>query len=286
VGSVLQFILDCKDIYEKVKDIKSLKNNGDIKAKYGADVKKQMATTITTDVFSMSAAVANFTNSSAALANSVQAISNISQIAQGAGAYASGVGSLLGAVQTVRAARQAVKSKRRLVLLKALKKKAMDKQGQTHLLDKDTQRLLGFAVRKAHRKWGIKTATAVTASVSCAGSTALLLTMAVLGATNIWNPIGWGFCIAASITGAGILCYRIHRKRTSKERAEKRGFKPDDFPKLLVDKYLAEVMRDGNSVMTLTLAGVLAAYGVSPLRLTASNRSISEAQIARHLKSS
>ncbi len=293
IGSVIQFLLDLKNAHDTAWDIRTL-NKEQIKAKYGSGVEVGQAVTLGSDLASMSVAAANLTNTSVAVENALGTISGsiATHILNGAGAYSAGVGSLISLAQTVRFSRQAVKTKRRLDRLKAIKRLALANKGNTRLLDPETQALLGFAMRKAHRKWAIKTTSAVTASVSMTGSAVLLGTIAALGATNIWNPIGWGICIAASITGAGILVYRIHRKRTSADRAKVRGFSTAEFPMKLVNKFVREFRRDENSLMALTLGSILSAYGVDPSQLDPSRLEANEfkalmaAQIQRHLKSS
>jgi hypothetical protein len=60
----------------------------------------------------------------------------------------------------------------------------------------------------------------------------------------------------------------------------------------LVEKFVKEFKRDENSMMSLTLASVLAAFGVDPAEIVATKvdtedyKALMATQIARHLKSS
>jgi hypothetical protein len=102
--------------------------------------------------------------------------------------------------------------------------------------------LLRFAKGKANRK-GIRLyATAAMGGVGAVGGTVLAV-VAVTGAANAWNPVGWAIGGVALVGGIGITGYVIYRKATKKERHKQRSatknrpVDAEDFAKKLIDFY-------------------------------------------------
>jgi hypothetical protein len=186
IGSVAQFIMDMISLSKEAEESESL-NKEQIRAKQGQHVELRWAWTVGSDLYSMGSAGANLAGTAVNIQDALGKISDAAamQVLNGAGIYSAAVGSILGLVQSVRYGRQAHKSHKRYDRLKAIKRLAMKNPGKADLLDPETQALLGFAVRKVMRKWRTKSYMTFCSATSAAGSTALMITMALFCAANI-----------------------------------------------------------------------------------------------------
>jgi hypothetical protein len=188
------------------------------------------------------------------------------------------VGTALGAITFLRSARKAHRARVRYSKYKKLLKGG-------DVATEEMRHCLNYAVGKTFRKTRTMGATATTALVGASGSTMLGAT-ALLGAANVWNPVGWTLLGVAAVGGIGIVGYKVYKRATRKKRHEKReqkygGIKtPADLANKLVqiagqrghaDREKAELM--------------LESFGVVAAEMS-QDRARAEAAkaIARHLK--
>jgi hypothetical protein len=175
----------------------------------------------------------------------------------------------------------------RMAKLKRLRKAAEDLKGRgTITLSPNTQALLGYAIKKMKRKERFKGAEAGVGGLSVAtGIIGGVLAITVFA--NAWNPVGWGLGVAVLVAGAGLLTYKIVRKKgffghggskaRAKARAKKYGADFGDeklnskhYASLLISEYLKERPRTKGAKKNLnccTLEGIMMAFGIDAWKL-------------------
>jgi hypothetical protein len=264
VGSLTAFVTDS---WKAVKIAKLSRDERS--AKHGANARSRALLTVAT----------HGAKASATTAAAIEAIGKVATFSTAVPTTLTPItGAITGVVATVRSSIQADKSRRRMGRLQRLLKQSGAE------IAEDVQALLAYGMRKAGRKFKFKTGEASVAALGTVGSTILIVGAVVAGA-NAWNPVGWGIGIAVTIAGAGLLTYKIWRKVTSAKRARKRGFSRDEFPTMLVEKFLHYMKIDPHSIDTQVLLETLAAYGVRALELLVNVAAIPLAvkRIKRHL---
>ena len=186
------------------------------------------------------------------------------------------ISTAVGILSLARAWRKAVRARRRKALFSQLL--------QAGVNTGEMEGALAYAIGKTHRKARTQTATAVAAGVGSAGSLTLGIT-AIVGAANVWNPVGWTLLGIAAVGGAGVVGYKIYKRVTRKKRYEKRiaAGRPQTPGELAA--ILIGIAKDPRHADRVTAKLMLESFGVEADSIYDSNLlETAKALVGRHLK--
>lgn len=141
----------------------------------------------------------------------------------GLGYAASGIGIATGTAATVRSSMKFARANRANDKLLALRM-IMEDAGKIPTDDSLPPKIaliLDYAYGKTIRRSGEHYATATLGVFGVAGSS-FLLTAAIVGGANIWNPIGWSIAVVALVAGVALVSLQLYNRSQKNKRREKR----------------------------------------------------------------